>query len=117
MSSLVSEGKLSVDSIDEKVFGSCLSTDGAAGKLIQHHHNLLTLILIENRSIFLLRFCVTDPEILIRTSGEYRISNFLLWQLAYTEMFFLDKFWPEVTQNDLLDIFSRYAERNRRFGK
>ena len=58
-----------------------------------------------------------DPEILIRTSGEFRLSNFLLWQLAYTEMFFIDKFWPEVNRDDLLNIFKLYNERHRRFGK
>ena len=58
-----------------------------------------------------------DPDILIRTSGEFRLSNFLLWQLAYSEMFFIDKFWPEVNQQDLLRIFKQYGERHRRFGK
>jgi len=58
-----------------------------------------------------------DPDILIRTSGEYRLSNFLLWQLAYTEMFFIDKLWPELSRNDLTDIFQQYSERARRFGK
>jgi len=57
-----------------------------------------------------------DPDILIRTSGEYRISNYLLWQIAYTELFFLDKFWPQVTQSDLQLILKQYAIRNRRFG-
>jgi len=59
--------------------------------------------------------CV-DPDILIRTSGEFRISNFLLWQIAYTELFFLDKLWPEVTQGDLQHILAQYAARHRRFG-
>ena len=58
-----------------------------------------------------------DPDILIRTSGEYRLSNFLLWQLAYTEMFFIDKLWPELTRKDLTDIFQQYSDRARRFGK
>lgn len=58
-----------------------------------------------------------DPDILIRTSGEYRISNFLLWQSAYTEMFFISKYWPEVTRHDLREIMHQYCERNRRFGK
>lgn len=59
-----------------------------------------------------------DPDLIIRTSGEYRLSNFLLWQLAYSEMFFLDKQWPEITKLDLLDVMREYArDRKRRFGK
>jgi undecaprenyl diphosphate synthase len=60
----------------------------------------------------------TEPDVVIRTSGEYRISNFLLWQLAYSELFFLSKTWPEVTKQDLLAIIQSFANgRNRRFGK
>ena len=59
-----------------------------------------------------------DPDILIRTSGEYRISNFLLWQCAYSELFFIDKNWPEMTKKDLVKIIREYVvERKRRFGK
>jgi undecaprenyl diphosphate synthase len=57
-----------------------------------------------------------DPDMLIRTSGEVRISNFLLWQLAYTEMFFVPKFWPEITQEDYHGIMRQFADRKRRFG-
>jgi len=58
-----------------------------------------------------------DPDVLIRTSGEVRISNFLLWQLAYTEFFFIDKPWPAIEKNDLLDVIQSYAKsRNRRYG-
>mmetsp|Transcript_19081 Transcript_19081/g.27842 ORF Transcript_19081/g.27842 Transcript_19081/m.27842 type:complete len:151 (+) Transcript_19081:2-454(+) len=59
-----------------------------------------------------------DPDIIIRTSGEYRLSNFLLWQVAYSEMFFLNKTWPELTKGDLVKIIRNYArDRQRRFGK
>lgn len=59
-----------------------------------------------------------DPDIVIRTSGEYRLSNFLLWQLAYAEMFFLAKTWPELQKEDLIEVIRDYAlGRNRRFGK
>jgi len=59
-----------------------------------------------------------DPDVLIRTSGEVRISNYLLWQLAYSEMFFLEKPWPAVEKEDLLEVIRTYAEgRIRRFGK
>ena len=57
-----------------------------------------------------------DPDLLLRTSGEVRISNFLLWQLAYTEMFFVPKFWPEICRDDFRDILRQFAERKRRFG-
>lgn len=59
-----------------------------------------------------------DPDIVIRTSGELRLSNFLLWQLAYSEMFFLDIQWPEVSKSDLINIIRSYANgRKRRYGK
>ena len=57
-----------------------------------------------------------DPELLIRTSGEQRISNFLLWQCAYCELVFSDKLWPEFSEQDLLSAFAEYARRQRRFG-
>ncbi|KAL3657937.1 hypothetical protein V7S43_017142 [Phytophthora oleae] len=58
-----------------------------------------------------------DPDILIRTSGELRISNFLLFQIAYAELIFMDKFWPEMTREDLQDIIVEFNRRKRRFGK
>lgn len=54
---------------------------------------------------------------MIRTSGELRISNFLLFQIAYAELIFMDKFWPEVTREDLQDIIVEFNRRKRRFGK
>ena len=58
-----------------------------------------------------------DPELLIRTSGEYRISNFLLWQIAYAELYFTDKLWPDFTREDLYLAILNYQGRERRFGK
>jgi len=58
-----------------------------------------------------------DPELLIRTSGEYRISNFLLWQCAYTELYFTPKFWPDFRKEDLYEAIIDYQQRERRFGK
>ncbi len=57
-----------------------------------------------------------DPDLLIRTSGELRISNFLLWQLAYTELVFVDKLWPDFDARDLRAALAEYASRRRRFG-
>jgi undecaprenyl diphosphate synthase len=57
-----------------------------------------------------------DPDLLIRTSGELRISNFLLWQLAYTELVFADKLWPDFDARDLRAALAEYASRRRRFG-
>ena len=59
---------------------------------------------------------IPDPELMIRTSGEHRISNFLLWQLAYTELYFTEKFWPEFDKNDLYKAIYDYQQRERRFG-
>ena len=62
--------------------------------------------------------CGGDPDVLIRTSGELRISNFLLWQLAYTELFFVNKPWPAIQKDDLLQVIQSYAKcRSRRYGK
>lgn len=60
---------------------------------------------------------IPDPELLIRTSGEYRISNFLLWQSAYTEMYFTTKLWPDFRKEDLYESIIDYQSRERRFGK
>lgn len=57
-----------------------------------------------------------DVDLLLRTSGEVRLSNYLLWQCAYAEMFFVNEYWPEFTLNSLDDILSDYTQRNRRFG-
>lgn len=58
-----------------------------------------------------------DPELMIRTSGEHRISNFLLWQLAYSELYFTNKFWPDFRKDDLFEAIIDYQTRERRFGK
>lgn len=58
-----------------------------------------------------------DPELMIRTSGEHRISNFLLWQLAYAEFYFTDKLWPDFRKNDFYEAIIGYQNRERRFGK
>jgi len=60
---------------------------------------------------------IPDPDILIRTGKEQRISNFLLWQIAYTELFFLDTLWPDFTKNDFLKVVQEFQTRERRFGK
>lgn len=59
----------------------------------------------------------SDPDLLIRTSGEYRLSNFLLWQVAYTELYFSDKLWPDFNQEDFYEAILEYQNRERRFGK
>ena len=60
---------------------------------------------------------IPEPDFLIRTSGEMRISNFLLWQLAYTELYFTEVNWPDFDRNELFKAFSHYQSRERRFGK
>lgn len=59
---------------------------------------------------------IPDPDLLIRTSGEYRMSNFLLWQLAYSELIFVDCLWPDFTENDFMKALHEYGTRERRFG-
>src|SRR5690606_21974147 len=59
---------------------------------------------------------IPDPELLIRTSGEQRISNYLLWQIAYTELYFTEKLWPDFKRNDLFEAIVNFQHRERRFG-
>ena len=58
-----------------------------------------------------------EPELIIRTGGDHRTSNFLVWQSWYSEWFFLDKFWPEFEKEDLIEIIKEFSQRERRFGK
>jgi undecaprenyl diphosphate synthase len=60
---------------------------------------------------------IPDPELLIRTSGEFRISNFLLWQIAYSELYFTKKYWPDFRKEELFEAIIDYQKRERRFGK
>jgi len=84
----VKSGKMDADAIDESTIGEHLCTLG-----------------------------IPDPELLIRTSGEHRISNFLLWQIAYTELYFTDKLWPDFERTDFEAAIIDYQGRERRFGK
>jgi len=60
---------------------------------------------------------IPDPDLMIRTSGEYRLSNFLLWQSAYTEIYMTDAYWPNFRENQLIESINDYQNRERRFGK
>ena len=88
IASAVKEGSLDPASIDEKIFQDHLSTHA-----------------------------FPDPELMIRTSGEYRISNFLLYQLAYAELYFTDICWPDFRKENLYQAIVDYQQRERRFGK
>ena len=59
---------------------------------------------------------IPDPDILIRTGGYQRLSNFLMWQLAYTELFFLKKLWPDFNNKDLIKIINKFKKQKRNFG-
>ena len=61
--------------------------------------------------------CGGDPDVLIRTSGEVRISNFLLWQLAYSELYITKLYWPDFRRNELYEAIRSFQKRDRRFGK
>ena len=60
---------------------------------------------------------IPDPDLMIRTSGEYRLGNFLLWQSAYTEIYMTDAYWPSFREQQLIDSINDYQNRERRFGK
>jgi undecaprenyl diphosphate synthase len=83
----VQKGELNVTDIDEETFENNLYTSG-----------------------------MPDPELMIRTSGEYRISNYLLWQIAYAELYFTPKLWPDFRREDLYEAIIDYQKRERRFG-
>jgi len=84
----VKEKSLDINSVDETLFSKYLSSSSSP-----------------------------DPELLIRTSGEYRVSNFLLWQIAYAELYFTDTLWPDFRREDLYKAILDYQGRERRFGK
>jgi undecaprenyl diphosphate synthase len=83
----VKKGRLSVEDVDEETFSGYLHTSS-----------------------------MPDPELMIRTSGEHRISNYLLWQLAYAELYFTPKLWPDFRREDLFEAIVDYQKRERRFG-
>ncbi len=84
----VLDGKIKVEDINETLFANYLQT-----------------------------FNIPDPELLIRTSGEMRISNFLLWQIAYTELYITPTLWPDFRKDHLYEAIWSYQQRERRFGK
>lgn len=81
-------GQIDIDNINESCFANSLSTRG-----------------------------IPDPDLLIRTGGDLRISNFLLWQIAYSELYFSHKFWPDFSQDDFCEAIIEFQNRERRFGK
>lgn len=84
----VKTGDMSIKDIDETLFSDMLYTKG-----------------------------IPDPDLVIRTSGEQRVSNYLLWQIAYSEFFFTDTLWPDFTKQELEQIINNYQTRERRYGK
>src|SRR3989338_4355928 len=78
----------------------------------------LTIAGIDEKTVtqFLYTKDLPDPDLLIRTSGEKRISNFLLWQLSYSELYFTDKFWPDFTEEEFEKAIADYQKRERRYG-
>jgi len=88
ISDLSAKGKLGADEIDEQLVSSLLTTKD-----------------------------IPDPDLVIRTSGEFRVSNFLLWQIAYSEFIITETFWPDFSKKDLYDAIKIFQKRERRFGK
>jgi len=98
-----------------EIVGACRKL---AASVVKNNQNPDEHITETSISQTLLTADIPDPDIVIRTSGEMRLSNFLLWQCAYSEMFFLNRQWPEITKDDLLQIIENYAKgRKRRYGK
>ena len=85
----------------------------------QNNKNLneLTAPSIQDLELYLSMSCLPNPDLMIRTGGEQRISNFLLWQMAYTELYFTDQYWPDFNDKSLDDAIQSYNLRERRFGK
>ncbi len=81
-------GQIDPDALSEEMLGECLDTEGQP-----------------------------DPDLLIRTGGEHRLSNFLLWQVSYTELYFSETKWPDFRKHQLLEAVATYGRRQRRFGK
>ncbi len=98
----------------------CLSYGGRQ-EIVHAVNRLLeqgkTNITAEDISANLYTAGVPDPDLVVRTSGEYRISNFLLWQSAYAEYYFTDVYWPDFDKNELQKALDSYAQRERRFGR
>lgn len=88
LASKVASGEMSVQGIDDNAFASCLKTSD-----------------------------MPDPDLLIRTGGDLRISNYLLWQIAYSELYFTEKFWPDFGRDDFHEAIIDYQQRERRYGK
>jgi undecaprenyl diphosphate synthase len=91
-----------VKNISDKVKNNIISVDSIDESIINQH---------------LYTHDLPDVDLLIRTSGEHRISNFLLWQIAYAEFYFMDVLWPDFTENHLYEALISYQKRERRFGK
>ena len=87
IATMVKNDEIKIDDINEEMFSNNLYTKGES-----------------------------EPDLLIRTGGEVRVSNFLLWQLAYTEFLFVEKYWPDFDKEDLLNAINIFEQRNRKFG-
>lgn len=88
LAALAKRGDISPEEIDEKMFSDMLYTKG-----------------------------IPDPDLVVRTSGEQRVSNYLLWQLAYAEFYFSDVLWPDFDREELEKIVKNFQTRERRYGK
>ena len=90
---------------------------GSKNEILKAFKKIKKKININNFESKLYTHGMPDPDILIRTGGHQRLSNFMLWQLAYTELYFLKKLWPDFKSSDLIKIISHYKKINRNFGK
>lgn len=115
----LTKGNTSINVVIALNYGGRWDMTQAMHKMMAEYKNsALSISELEKKlGQYLVTADIPDPDLLIRTSGEMRISNFLLWQCAYTEMVFLPVMWPDFDKKDLDDALAQYAERDRRFGK
>ena len=102
---------------NKKIIVNLAINYGSKNEIIRALKKIKKKINIKNFEKNLYTKNIPEPDILIRTGGYQRLSNFLLWQLAYTELFFLKKLWPDFTSNDLLRVIKKYKTIQRNYGK
>ncbi len=101
---------------NKKIIVNLAINYGSKNEILNAFKNTKNKLTIKNFENNLYTKNMPNPDILIRTGGHQRLSNFMLWQLAYSELFFLNKLWPDFNSNDLISVIKKYKKRKRNFG-